>query len=214
MTVLDEADIDHLSSLGRICTYSAGVVLAVEDESGGDVFLIVSGLVRIVVSPPEGLEMTLATRGPGQLVGELSALDGRPRSASVVAAEQTTVRAIDPVVFRRAVAERASLAGYLVHELVRRLRAADVRTTSRANDDLRTRVTARLVSLADATGWEPGDPPAELVVRQADLASWVGSTREAVARILGDLRRDGLVETGRGSLRINDLDALRRRTAI
>lgn len=206
---LREAERAHLASLGRRTTVATDMVVCSEGDPAGDVFLIESGSVRVVRTTLHGRELILATRRVGDLVGELSAFDGQPRSAAIIANETTSLIAIAGDTFRSAVASRPQLADLFLRELARKLRAADERTLERDSDDARTRVIGRLVALADG-GANPTSTQVSLPVRQADLAAWVGTTRETVARVLSSLRAEGLVTTGRGTIEVLDLPALRR----
>ena len=199
----------HLISLGRPSAVTAGMVLCHEGDPSGDVFLLESGSVRVVRTTTNGRELILATLRAGDLVGELSAFDGMPRSAAIIANESTSLITITGDTFRHAVASRPQLAALFLRELARKLRAADERTVERDSDDARTRLINRLVTLAHGRA---GHNAARITVpvRQADLAAWVGTSRETVARILSDLRAEGLVNTGRGTIEVIDLNVLRR----
>lgn len=208
---LPEDELDRLSRLGRRRTFARGSALCWEGDLTDDVYLIREGLVRIVMSPPSGRELILSTRSAGELVGEMSAFDGLPRSASVIASEPTTVSVIAAPEFRRTVEEHPALSSYFLQQLSRALRATGGRAVAGVSDDVATRVVRRLVALADATAEHANGSVGgiSLAVRQADLASWVGASREAVARELGALRRAGLVSTGRGHIDLLDVSALR-----
>lgn len=211
MNGLPEIELHHLARLGRRRTVSASVTLCHEGDRAGDVFLIERGSVRIVMSPPTGRELILSTRSSGQLVGEMSAFDGRPRSASVIADEPTTVAVIDADVFLDAVFTRPTLSAHFLAALTEKLRAADDRTMTRTTEHVPARLASRLVVLAEAHLEHVG--PRDVItlgIRQTDLAAWIGASREAVARVLADMRDDQMVRTGRGSLAILDLPALRR----
>jgi CRP-like cAMP-binding protein len=189
---------------------SASVTVCHEGDPPGEVFLIERGSVRIVMSPPSGRELILSTRSAGQLVGEMSAFDGRPRSASVIANEPTTMFVIAAEVFLDAVITRPTLSSHFLAVLTEKLRAADDRTMTRTTKHVPTRLAARLVALSEAHLEHVGSPgEITLGIRQADLASWVGASREAVARVLADWREANVVRTGRGSLAVLDLAALR-----
>lgn len=206
---LREDERAHLASLGHRTTFATDMVVCLEGDPSGDVFLLESGSVRIVRTTLRGRELILATRRAGDLVGELSAFDGQPRSAAIIANESTSLITVAGDAFRHAVASRPQLAELFLRELALKLRAADERTLERDSDDARTRVIGRLVTLADGRA-NPGATRVTVPLRQADLAAWVGASRETVARVLSDLRAEGLVTTGRGTIEVLDLPALRR----
>lgn len=209
VTPLPETQRQHLAGLGRRHVVARDMVVCREGDPSGNVFLLESGSVRVVQTTAGGQESILATRHAGELVGELSAFDGRPRSAAIIANESTSIITIPGDAFRAAVTSRPQLAELLLRDLSRKLRAADERTLTFASDDVRTRVVARLAALAgERTADESG--AVTLQVRQADLAAWVGASRETVARVLADLRADGVLRTGRGTIELLDLAGLRR----
>ena len=154
-------------------------------------------------------ELILATRGPGELVGEMAAFDESPRSASVVADQATLVAAISRARFVEAIESRPTLARLFVKTLVAKVRAADQRTVNRQANDVHSRVVGQLAVMSETfREHNRPDVPIRLAIRQTDLADWVGSTRETVARVLGDLRDAGCIKTGRGTVEVLDPTAL------
>src|SRR6202162_6056444 len=87
----------ELAALGRLRSYPKNTVFITEGDSSDSVFVVLSGRVKVFLSDTEGHEMILDTQGPGEYVGEM-ALDGKPRSASVMTLEPTafSVVARDP----------------------------------------------------------------------------------------------------------------------
>ena len=93
-----DAFVRQLAALGRVRTYPKNTVFITEGDSSDSVFVVLSGKVKVFISDTEGHEMILDTQGPGEYVGEM-ALDGNPRSASVMTMEPSTfsVVARDPI---------------------------------------------------------------------------------------------------------------------
>ncbi len=208
--VLPPDEVDYLRTVGRCRSLEHDEPLCFEGAPPGEVFLVESGAVRMVMTALSGRETLLDTRGPGELVGEFSALDGTPRSASVYADEPTAVVVLTRQGFLDALAARPELARVLLVGLAAKVRAADQRTVGRDSADVTARVVAQLVALSQAfVESHPVGQPIRLVIRQADLAARVGSTRETVARVLGELREGGVLETGRGVICVSGLGRLR-----
>src|SRR6476659_1852872 len=86
---IQDAFVRQLASLGRVRTYPKNTVFITEGDSSDSVFVILSRRVKVFISDSEGHEMILDTQGPGEYVGEM-ALDGKPRSASVMTLEPST----------------------------------------------------------------------------------------------------------------------------
>jgi CRP-like cAMP-binding protein len=161
----------------------------------------------------DGREILLELRGAGEVIGELSAIDGQPRSATGTALDDTRVLAIPVDRFRELLATNPRLAGAVMVSIARRLREASYRQLEMGTSDALTRVCGRLVELAERSGADLDSPP--VVVRspisQQEIAEWAGVSRDAVVRSLKTLRDLGWIDTGRQSFRILDLDALRAR---
>jgi CRP-like cAMP-binding protein len=175
------------------------------------VALLVSGRVKVSAIAEDGEEYVLAFRGRGDLIGELSALDGEPRSATVTAIEAVEALVIDAGAFRDFLSENPAVALELLAVLSRRLRDADRKRVEFGALDTPGRVVSRLLELAADYG-EPaaGGVRVSLPITQRDLAGWIGASREAVAKALHGLRARGLIETQRGCIVVLDLEELRR----
>ena len=191
---------------------SKGAMLFVEGDTSDRVFVLLAGRVRIFRTDDSGRETLLAIRGPGDLVGELTVLDGDPRSASAMALEAGEVAIISGAEFREALDVVPGLARILLGTVVGRLRDADRKRAEFGGADATRRVARRLVELAERYGEEDGAAVViSLAITQEDLAAWTGASREAVSRAVRDLRKRGLIETGRRSVTVVDLNGLQRR---
>jgi CRP/FNR family transcriptional regulator, cyclic AMP receptor protein len=178
------------------------------------VVVLLSGRAKVSTLTGEGKEVVLAFRGPGDLLGELSAIDDQPRSASVEAIEPVEALAIAAGDFRSFLTAHPEVSLLLLRMLSRRLRAADrVRVEFGAYDTV-GRVSARLVGLAGQYGERVAKGiRIDLPISQEELAGWTGASREAVSKALQTLRRAGWVITERRAITVVDLEALRRRSA-
>ncbi|MBP2227577.1 CRP-like cAMP-binding protein [Azospirillum agricola] len=174
-----------------------------------DVAFIVEGRVRVLSHSAGGREISFHDIDAGQFVGEMSALDGRPRSASVVAlAEGALVAFLAPRPFQELVAGHPDLALAMMTRLCDKLRAATDRIMELSTLGANNRVHAELLRLAKRGRV---DGAAALVVPipiHSDIAARVSTTRETVARVLSDLARDGLVERRADALVIHDVRRL------
>lgn len=209
---LDPADRDALLERGRRRRWPAGASLFLEGDQSGTVVFVMSGRVKVFSLTEHGEEILLAVRGPGALLGEVSAVDGGQRSASVAALEPVTALVLTAEVFLEFLRTRAGAATVLLQLVTARLRDADRKRVEFAAYDIASRVARRLVELADRFG-EPDENGVRITVAlsQDELAGWVGASREAVAKALRVLRDRGMVSTGRRTMTVLDLPALRRR---
>jgi CRP-like cAMP-binding protein len=197
-------------ALGARRRFAAGTPLFLEGDVGGSVITIESGHVKVFVTSGEGREIMLAVRGPGALLGDLSAIDGAPRSASGTALDAVEATVIPSAAFRTFLADTPGAALALLGMVIDRMRDSDRLRVELGARDTYGRVAQRLVELAETSGVLDGDAiRIALPLTQDELAGWVVSSREAVARSLASLRRRGLITTARREIRVVDLEGLR-----
>lgn len=201
-----------LAAAGTVRRFRAGAVLFHEGDPSEHVALITAGRVKIVAGGDNGAESVLAVRGPGDLVGELSAIDGRPRSATARALERVEAVLITGPALHQVLAEHPGAALALLRTVVGRLRDSDRRRVEFGSAGSLTRLARRLVALADEYGRPEADGSIRigLPVTQEELAGWVGASRESVARAFAALRTAGILTTGRRTVTILDAEGLRR----
>lgn len=201
-----------LEAAGRRRRFRPRQRLFREGEPGDHVVAIVAGRVKVSVQTRSGREILLAVKEPGDLVGELSVIDGRPRSATATALEPVDALVVTAPAFVEFLESHPRIAVRLLKALAAQIRAADRRSVDRDAGDITCRVARRLVDLAERLGEHRGSGvEVTLAVSQDDLAAWVGATREATSRALGRLRSEGWLTTGRQRIVLIDLPALRRR---
>lgn len=176
-------------------TYEKGQIVCLQGARGEALYVVASGLVKIYVGSPDGTEMVLTTVDPPGMFGELSVLDGGPRSASAAAVQRSTLIAVTRSVLLEVAGEHPSMMEGLLHTLgaiVRRL-------TEQASDfvflDLNRRIAKLLVSLAEQRGrYENGHPVLDLPLTQSDIGAMVGGSRQSVNQTLRVLERRGHIE--------------------
>jgi CRP-like cAMP-binding protein len=212
--VVDADQARQLHQRGITRRFRKGQAVFHQGGSSDRVVILLSGRVKVSTVTEEGREVVLAFRGPGDMLGELSAIDGEPRSATVEAVEPVEALAIAASDFRSFLLANPEVALLLLQILSRRLRDADRKRVEYAAHDTVGRVAARLVELAERYG----EPAADgvrigLPLSQEELAGWVGGSREAVSKALQTLRAVGWVRTERRRITVLDVDALRRRSA-
>jgi CRP/FNR family cyclic AMP-dependent transcriptional regulator len=209
---LEPDDKAALLNAGHPRHYRAGETIFVAGDPGTSVVLITDGRVKVTAPSPTGAETVLSLRGPGELIGELTAVDDEPtpRVATVVALDAVVCRVVRATDFRAILADRAGISIELLRTLAARLRSSDRRLVEFGSYDI-TRRVARL--LAEMTAAEAQPAGAGLVpargLSQDDLAGLVGGSRESVARALAALRSLGFVSTGRRQVVVLDLPGLR-----
>jgi CRP-like cAMP-binding protein len=208
---LPREDRQALASRARLRSFSAGTVIFAEGSPGDSLHVVVEGRVRIVVSSGAGDEATVALVGPGDCFGELSLLDGLPRSASAVASVATRTFVVTRDIFVEWVSERPAAALAILETLSLRLRKTDQALADLAFLDLEHRLAKQLISLAAVHDLDAAHNGStlRLQVTQGELASMLGVSRESVNKQLNAFSRKGWVTLSRGSVTITEMDALR-----
>ena len=203
---------EALIGMGRTRRYRRGATLIGEGTRPDLVVVLLSGRVKVTSVSGGGDEALLAVRGPGDLLGELSALDGQPSSATVNALDPVEALVVSPAGFRAFLQAHPEAALRLFELLTRRLRDADRKRLEFGAYDTVGRVASRLVELSQRFG-QPTEQGVRIALplTQEELAGWVGSSREAVSKALRWMRGRGWVETRRKAIVVLDLDALRGR---
>jgi CRP/FNR family transcriptional regulator, cyclic AMP receptor protein len=177
--------------------------------------VILEGQVKVFVTSEEGVEMVLVTLGKSDSFGELSLIDGAPRSASAEALEATKILGLG----RRALLDLLPGDPRLTEALLRSLGSLVRRLTEQAADlvflDLHGRVAKLLLALADRDGHQEGGKTVlDLHVTQTDLAGMVGGSRQSVNQILHAFERRGYVELQGRTVVLNEVELLRRRAGV
>lgn len=192
---LPTAALEDVARRVQIRSGAAGTLLVAQDEPGDALFIVFQGKCKVVLFGDNGREVTLALLRPGEVFGELSLLDGSPRSANVVAQVDSQVLALTRDAFVAHLRAWPQTAMNLMGEMARRLRRADEAIVGLALQDVESRLRRTLAHLAR----EEGDVSVEggLLLRrrptQQELANMVGSSRETVSRTFASLIRRGLL---------------------
>jgi CRP-like cAMP-binding protein len=204
---------ESLQARGRRRRWARGEVIFAEDDRTDWVLVLLEGRVKVSSHTASGTEVVLAVRGPGALLGELAAIDGQPRSATVAAVEPISALVVPFGEFAAFLQGNGRVAFLLTRLIAGRLRDADRKRIEFGAYDTTGRLAARLVELAERYGeTEPdGSVRISLPLSQDEIAGWIGASREAVSKSMAALRSRGLIETGRRTVVIRDLPKLRER---
>jgi CRP/FNR family cyclic AMP-dependent transcriptional regulator len=210
LAALTAVDADALQRRGRVRRFARGQSLLHQGQVPDQVLLLRSGRVKVYSTTASGKEAVLAVRGPGELVGELSALDEQPRSASIVALDPVEAVVLSSADFRHFLVEHPAAALALLGMLSRRLRDADAKRVEYMALPTLGRVAACIVEMAARFGEVRGDViDLELPLSQEELAGLTSSSLESVARALQTMREQGWLETRRRHITVLDVEAIR-----
>lgn len=160
---LSDEQIRRLDSRCLWRRYEAKEEVLGHGDPGTDVYFVAAGLVRAVIRANGTREIILGDIGAGEFFGELAAIDGRPRSASIVAVTGATLARMPAAVFREMLHEHADVRSQVLALLAARIRLLDDRISEFATLDVRHRVLAELLRLsrpdADGSGRAVVSPP-------------------------------------------------------
>jgi CRP/FNR family transcriptional regulator, cyclic AMP receptor protein len=200
-----------LRAEGRPVRFRRGQAIFTQGDRAERVFVIERGWILITSIAAGGREIVLGLRGPGDVIGDLSALDGAPRSATALAVGEVEATVAPSSALIRALGD-AGTAMDLLRVLASRLRDADRKRLEFAALDTLGRVAWRLQELSERFGEQTAEGiEVELPLSQEQLASWCGASREATVKALAALRTLGCIATGRRSVLIRDVAGLRQR---
>jgi CRP/FNR family cyclic AMP-dependent transcriptional regulator len=205
---LDADEMAKFAELLREKSYPKGSVILFEDDPGDALFIVRAGRVKVVLVAEDGREVILGILGPGEHFGELSLIDDQPRSAHVIAMEESTLLVLRRDDFRRRVEQNPSVAWSLLAELSRRLRRADGKIGSLVLLDVPGRIARMLLDAADETGNDLIDKP----LTHQTIAHVIGASRETVSRAMREFQDAGWVSSERRRIRIADRAALEKRS--
>jgi CRP/FNR family cyclic AMP-dependent transcriptional regulator len=194
------------SALEQRCSwrrYRAGHQIVARQSDDRDMFFVVEGRVRVVDYSLSGREVIYATIGRGGHFGELAAIDGRGRSASVVAIEDCQLASITPTDLESLLRRHPNVALALLRDLVEVIRTSDERITDLSTLGAMQRICRELLRLAQP-GRQAGGLQIARLPTQSSIAAQTGTTRETVARTLAQLADDGLIQRSGRRLRIPD----------
>ena len=189
----------ELAALGRLRSYPKNTVFITEGDSSDSVFVILSGRVKIFLSDTEGHEMILDMQGPGEYVGEM-ALDGNPRSASVMTMESTAFSVVSRDPIREAIRKNPDFALEMISKIIDRARLATNSVKDLALLDVYGRVARLLLNMAVETDGKLEIPEK---LTQQEIAERVGASRDMVSRIFRDLTAGGYISVESRHITIN-----------
>jgi CRP/FNR family transcriptional regulator, cyclic AMP receptor protein len=174
---------------------AADEVLFLASDTGDGCYRVEEGLLKVTMVSRTGSERILAFFGPGAILGELSMIDGLPRSASVVAVRGSSLNFLSRSAFEAFAQKHPEVYKSLVKILATRLRETDTVVAAGSFLPLKGRVASTLLELAENFGQDVGS--GRIVIRQkigqSDIAAMAGIARENVSRILNDWKRRKLI---------------------
>ena len=203
----------RLEALARECAWrrcAPGQQIISREADDRDLYFIVAGRVRVTTYSAGGREVSFRDLGAGDCFGEVAAIDGKPRSADVIALESTLVAALPPAAFWRLAREEPLVAQRMLLRLADSVRGLSERVIDLSTLDVQNRIYGELLRLAREAGVAGNTARIDPAPKHADLAARVSTYREQVTRELSALVKTGILERGDHALVIRDVARLER----
>ncbi len=207
---LDDQQLAAIASRLRVRKYSEGEQIIGQFENGGGVYFLLGGVVRITVYSFAGKEITFRDLQPGDMFGELAAIDGQPRSANVVAKSDAQVCRVSPAQFWKLLEEFPRVNAALLRYLTGLIRDLSARVYEFSAHSVNNRIQNEILRLARRTNITNNTAVISPAPTHSEIASRVNTHREAVTREISRLVQAGLIERSTRKLVIKDYEALRK----
>lgn len=204
---LDAPELERFAELVREKSYPKGSVILFEDDPGDALFVVRSGRVKVVLLAEDGREVILSLMGVGEYFGELSLIDDQPRSAHVIAMEESSLLVLRRDDFRRRVESSPGVAWALLQELSHRLRRADEKIGNLVLLDVPGRIARMLLDAAA----EGNDDVIDKPLTHQTIAHVIGASRETVSRAMREFQDRQWLTTERRRIRLLNRAALQER---
>ena len=210
---LEQHELDEIAARCAWRTYCVGQTVISRESSDRDVYLIVSGAVRVTTYAMSGRQTTFRDVRAGDAFGELAAIDGNPRSADVVAIGDTLLASMTRGVFRNLLHNKPAIAERVLARMCDLVRQLSERLVDLSTLDVQNRLIAEVLKLARGGRVEGNVAIIDPAPKHADLASQVSTYREQVTRELSALAKLGILERTGRALVVRDLARLTRLAA-
>jgi CRP-like cAMP-binding protein len=203
--------LDALKRIQRRCAwrrYQPGEPIIDYLDASDDVFFIVAGEARAAIHSLQGKAVTFCDVEPGEMFGEVAAIDGAPRSASVEARTSCLVASMTASAFREVLQSEPVVMMTLLRHLVAKVRTLTTRVYEFSALAVNNRIQAELLRLASLAPREGKAARIATAPTHAEIASRTSTHREAVTRELNRLSRIGMLERQGRTLVVTNVDRL------
>jgi CRP/FNR family transcriptional regulator, cyclic AMP receptor protein len=209
---LSEEALRAVEAVCRRRMFKRGETLFYEEDPGNALYIVQTGQVKIVRLAPDGEERILHLEGPGECLGELSLIDGAPRSAKAVALDRVEALVLYREEFLALVDRYPAVARAVMSGLAGMVRRLSEQVQDLTALDVPGRIAKKLLELADSHGQTtPDGVQISLPLTQQELADMVGATRVAVNQALSWFRGQGILTTNRQGITLRQPEKLRQR---
>jgi CRP-like cAMP-binding protein len=204
---LSPAELGEIDRCVRVRQFRTQQTVVEYLDDSHDVFFVMNGLLKVTFYAESGREIDFRDLQPGQSFGELSAIDGQPRSASVIAQTDATIAVMTAPDFLGAVRTHPAIAMATLRKLTMLVRSLSERVQEQA-ERVEVRICHELLRMARGSMINHTVARLAPAPKHLAIANRVNTHREAVTRLLAKLKDQGITQRGRGELLIKDVPAL------
>ena len=208
---LTDEELEAILRLSFKLKYPKKKIVFIENEEGDKLYIILRGSVKVTKISKSGEEIILAILHKGDFFGDMSLLDGKPRSATVISIEDSELMLINRRNFEKVVEKYPTIAFKLLNELTSRLRKADELIGNLAFMDVTGRIAGILLKLAEEHGQQTDDG---ILIKSRPthqaIANMVGASRETVTRVFKQLEDKKYIMMSGKDVTICDKENIKR----
>ncbi len=207
---VEPSELERLAGLALCHEYPKNNILAYAGDPSANVFIVVDGRVKVILTNEDAREVIVSLLGPGCVFGLTGALDGGEQPGTAITVERSTIARFSSGAFLKWSDSAAGAKDALVRELNRRVRDLHGKIGAHALMSARDRLLHTLMEIAGAEGErEPGNDRVTFTrPTHQELANRIGTSREVVTRLLAELREAELLESDEGRVLRLPLSAL------
>ena len=210
---ISNADIEIIEKNVRFSSFQSGEQIIDRSSDNQEVFFVLKGSVKVVNFSSSGREIAFGNFNEGDFFGEISAIDGKPRSANVFAANDCELASLSPPVFHDLLIKYPTISSLVLERFAKIIRVADERIMDLSTLKVVQRVYIELLKMTDHDAAVPELWVIRPMLSHSEIASRVGTTRETVARVLGQLSEANIVERKSKALYVRNKEKLEQLAA-
>lgn len=208
---LAPAELDALLQIAASKRLRARETLLRKGDEGSQVYALMRGRLKVTAAGEDGKETVLRILDPGEVLGEIALLDGRPRSATVTALEPSELLVIQRRDLIPFLEQHPKVAIKLLEVVVGLVRSVSAQLEDTVFLNLPARLAKKLLALAETYGSEqPAGIQIDLRLSQHELGEMVGASRESINKQLRTWNAEGILLSERGFITIRDVGALEK----
>jgi CRP/FNR family transcriptional regulator, cyclic AMP receptor protein len=205
---LPDAERAALLDAGTPARFEDDQILLLQGDAGDYLYVLTSGLVKIIVEAVSGVQTTLAIRSRGDLLGEFALLDNKPRTATARAAGPVTALKVGGAAFLALVGRSPEISPTVTRYVLAKMRSTTERRAAERVWDARERLAQVLYELGEQHGQPDSNGMLRIPVTQSELGDLAGVAVSTAERVLKDLRKQGAVSTRYREITIRDMTYL------